>query len=76
MFLLENANVDSSQRNVVFIVNAEKAIDVVATAGMLISTMSKILLFQTHLVKTHFSFKGLKVDNADTFTLFVVSLVP
>jgi hypothetical protein len=34
VFLLENGNVDSSQRNVVFVVNAEKAFDVLATAGM------------------------------------------
>lgn len=33
VFLLENANVDSSQRNVVFLVHAEKARQVQTTAG-------------------------------------------
>lgn len=33
VFLLENRNVDSAQRNVVFLINAEKATDVQATAG-------------------------------------------
>lgn len=34
VFLLENANVDSSQRNVVFLVHAEKARHVRTVAGM------------------------------------------
>ena len=34
VFLLENENVDSSQRNVVFLINAEKATQVQSTAGM------------------------------------------
>lgn len=33
VFLLENANVDSSQRNVVFLIHAEKVNQVSATAG-------------------------------------------
>jgi hypothetical protein len=34
VFLLENANVDSSQRNVVFLVHAEKSRQVRTVAGM------------------------------------------
>lgn len=34
VFLLENANVDSSQRNVIFLVHAEKARHVRTVAGM------------------------------------------
>jgi hypothetical protein len=34
VFLLENANVDSSQRNVVFLVHAEKIRQVRTAAGM------------------------------------------
>jgi hypothetical protein len=34
VFLLENANVDSSQRNVVYLVHAEKTRQVRAVAGM------------------------------------------
>lgn len=37
VFLLENANVDSSQRNVIFLVHAEKTRQVRAVAGMLVS---------------------------------------
>lgn len=35
VFLLENSNVDSSQRNVVFLIHAEKTHQVQKTAGML-----------------------------------------
>lgn len=40
VFLLENGNVDSSQRNVVFLVHAEKIRQVRAVAGMSISSGS------------------------------------
>ncbi|RAK77569.1 uncharacterized protein BO72DRAFT_99914 [Aspergillus fijiensis CBS 313.89] len=38
VFLLENGNVDSSQRNVVFLANAEKLAQVRAVAGTSISS--------------------------------------
>lgn len=34
VFVLENGNTDSSQRNIVYLVNGEKASQVQATAGM------------------------------------------
>jgi hypothetical protein len=43
MFLLENANVDSSQRNVVFLVHAEKVHQVATVAGKSICNESDIL---------------------------------
>jgi hypothetical protein len=40
VFFLENSNVDSSQRNVVFLVRSDKSRDVLAVAGMSISPIS------------------------------------
>lgn len=40
VFLLENANIDSSQRNVVFLVRGEKARHVRIVAGMTFSLFS------------------------------------
>lgn len=43
VFLLENANIDSSQRNVVFLVRGEKARHVRIVAGMVISWLYSAL---------------------------------
>lgn len=40
VFLLENENIDSSQRNVVFLVHAEKPSRVKSTAGMYVQSPS------------------------------------
>lgn len=42
VFLLENENVDSSQRNVVFLVHAEKPRHVQSTAGMYVLSFAVI----------------------------------
>ena len=42
MFVLENENVDSSQRNVVFLVHAEKPKHVQSTAGMYVLSVSSL----------------------------------
>ncbi|KAE8330922.1 hypothetical protein BDV39DRAFT_15189 [Aspergillus sergii] len=45
VFLLENANVDSSQRNVVFLVHAEKTRQVRTVAGMSFSAYHRLVVF-------------------------------
>lgn len=56
VFLLQNANVDSSQRNVVFLVRAEKIPQVRMVAGM--SVFSIYLLPCSIVVFIHFTFMG------------------
>jgi hypothetical protein len=60
VFLLENGNLDSSQRNVVFLVHAEKVHQVALVAGK-----SPFLLLY-----------GTSVDFADFHQLLVINLVP
>lgn len=50
VFLLENANVDSSQRNVVFLVHAEKTRQVRTVAGMSFSAYHRLVVFFCLLV--------------------------
>ena len=45
VFLLENANVDASQRNVVFIVHAEKLGQVRMVAGMFLTFFAAVYYF-------------------------------
>lgn len=68
VFLLENANVDSSQRNVVFVVHSEKIHHVRTVAGM---SLTCVFLAYKHatLLQTH----GTTVDYADASPLYVVS---
>lgn len=70
VFLLENANIDSSQRNVVFLVRGEKAQHVRTVAGRSypFSPLSTLL----PIVDSGITF-GTSVDCADIFQLYVTS---
>lgn len=63
VFLLENGNLDSSQRNVVFLVHAEKVNQVALVAGK-----SPFLLLYMYIY-------GTSVDFADFHQLLVINLV-
>lgn len=54
VFLLENGNVDSSQRNVVFLIHSEKAVEVQSAAGMYVpnSSVNFILCYCFALIGT------------------------
>lgn len=74
VFLLENANIDSSQRNVVFLVRGEKARHVRIVAGM------TFFLFAPHFGlagRCKLGFRcaaraGASLDYADAFPLYVI----
>ncbi len=63
-FFLENDNVDSSQRNVVFLSRGEKATQVVAIAGMYLGAKCKLLSF-VNSFSFSLSARDLKVDYVD-----------
>jgi len=77
LFLLENDNVDSSQRNVVFIVRGEKAKQIMAVAGRSVQQTQNPLkpIFLVCAVY-EISQRGLKVDCVDFTPLYLVSLDP
>jgi hypothetical protein len=86
VFLLENNNVDSSQRNVVFLARGEKASHAQAIAGMYGDQTYPLLhmyfFFNLGKLLVHrgitFAFCAwdLKVDCVDRFPLYLVSLDP
>ena len=45
LFVLENGNTDSSQRNIIYLVNGEKASQVQATTGMMWCNVLYIYIF-------------------------------
>lgn len=55
VFLLENANIDSSQRNVVFLVRGEKAHQVRIVAGTLCSLAPSFIICTLVLSSPHFN---------------------
>lgn len=67
MFLLENENVDSSQRNVVFLIHAEKPNHVQSAAG----TYFKSIYYLYFIHEA-----GTNRDQAETYILYVVIYVP
>lgn len=75
VFLLENANVDSSQRNVVFLVHAEKIRHVRTVAGMhfIIFLASGYVNIPLQLLRAPHSYDGTTVDYADSSPLYVIS---
>lgn len=78
VFLLENANVDSSQRNVVFLVHAEKPRQVRTVAGMSqLAWLHRVYTFNAlHRTLLMSCQMGQTVDYADSLLLYVVSRVP
>lgn len=60
VFLLENANVDSSQRNVVFLVRAEKIRQVRMVAGMSFLGFSRVFL----PLSSYFCARSCRWDNS------------
>lgn len=72
IFFLENHNVDSSQRNIIFLVRGENAKTVRTVAGMLIISFSLGLILFLHR-----TLWDLKVEYLDfSLLLFVFSLDP
>lgn len=67
VFLLENANVDSSQRNVVFVVHSEKVRHVRTVAGMFLACISSFVALLA-LLQQAFHHDGTTVDYADLRT--------
>lgn len=66
VFYLENANIDSSQRNVVFLVRGEKARHVRTVAGMTLLFLPPFRLVRPLLVSSMFGIRnGPHSDYAD-----------
>lgn len=77
LFLLENDNVDSSQRNVVFIVRGEKAKQIMTVAGRSVLEIRNPLNPSLFVCAVHeISQRALKVDCVDFTPLYLVSLDP
>lgn len=77
LFLLENGNIDSSQRNVVFVVRGEKAKRVTAVAGRLVLESCSLLEDLHRPCCVHSTMeRGLQVDCVDLHPLYLVSLDP
>lgn len=73
VFLLENANVDSSQRNVVFLVRGEKAQHVRTVAGRSRLVSSRLLLYHNSVAYVVPGNIGTSVDHAGAFLPCVIS---
>jgi hypothetical protein len=73
VFVLENGNTDSSQRNIVFLVHGEKAPQVQATAG----TCSSHSLIQGASLAQFFSLSAFQtIDLGSRFSPTVICRVP
>ncbi len=50
VFFLENDNVDSSQKNIIFLARGEEASQAIAVAGMFLFSYSRVYMFGVPLV--------------------------
>lgn len=82
VFVLENGNTDSSQRNIVYLVHGEKAVHVQAVAGMSFSESSLrgILGITKKIMQTqptlHDQFCSLHQDLRSSTTSNIIMLLP
>lgn len=84
---MENDNLDSSQKNVVFLASGEKASQCIAIAGMYVlefyvsfPIFQIFLSITTAFLRVFGNFRavttGQKVDCVDSFQLYLISLEP
>ena len=88
VFFLENDNLDTSQKNVVFLASGEKASQCIAIAGMYVITLQFSMLYRrwVRLCLSKRCYKsvieeccietGQKVDCVDSLQLYLISLDP
>ncbi len=71
VFFLENDNVDSSQKNIIFLARGEEASQAIAVAGMFV--FSSCFSDDTFL---YFVIWDIKVDYVENPLLYLISLAP